>query len=85
MEAALAPAQANPVCLSVVVGCVVAGIGDLSFDGWGYMFAFASVVMQSVYLLLIEFQVRGAEYQVMGAECEEIGCTGCQCVSCCWE
>jgi solute carrier family 35 protein len=56
----------------VVVGCVVAGIGDLSFDGWGYMFAFASVVMQSVYLLLIEFKVRGAEIHVRGAECE--GC-----------
>lgn len=53
----------------VVVGCVVAGIGDLSFDGWGYMFAFASVVMQSVYLLLIEFKVRGAEIHVRGAEC----------------
>lgn len=41
----------------VVVGCVVAGAGDLSFDFWAYSYAFCSVLTQSVYLLLVEFQV----------------------------
>lgn len=43
--------------LLVVAGCVVAGIGDLSFDPLGYLFAFASCATQAAYLLLVEFQV----------------------------
>lgn len=42
----------------VVVGCLVAGAGDLSFDGTAYLFAFGSVLVQALYLLLVEFQVR---------------------------
>ncbi|WIA40554.1 hypothetical protein OEZ86_013896 [Tetradesmus obliquus] len=40
----------------VVVGCLVAGAGDLSFDGTAYLFAFGSVLVQALYLLLVEFQ-----------------------------
>ncbi|EFJ43034.1 hypothetical protein VOLCADRAFT_66339 [Volvox carteri f. nagariensis] len=40
----------------VVAGCVVAGIGDLSFDLMGYVFALMSCTMQAAYLLLVEFQ-----------------------------
>ncbi len=43
--------------LLVVLGCVIAGAGDLSFDVWAYSYAFSSVLTQSVYLLLVEFQV----------------------------
>ena len=43
--------------LLVVAGCVVAGVGDLSFDLLGYLFAFASCMTQAAYLLLVEFQV----------------------------
>ncbi|KAG2450812.1 hypothetical protein HYH02_004647 [Chlamydomonas schloesseri] len=42
--------------LLVVAGCVVAGIGDLSFDLLGYLFALMSCTMQAAYLLLVEFQ-----------------------------
>ncbi|PNW70042.1 hypothetical protein CHLRE_17g703250v5 [Chlamydomonas reinhardtii] len=42
--------------LLVVAGCVVAGIGDLSFDMLGYLFALLSCTMQAAYLLLVEFQ-----------------------------
>lgn len=41
----------------VVVGCVIAGMGDLTFDPLAYTFAFGSVIMQALYLLLVEFQV----------------------------
>ncbi|KAK9824238.1 hypothetical protein WJX72_008863 [[Myrmecia] bisecta] len=40
--------------LLVVSGCVVAGLGDLSFDLKGYMFAFTSCMLQASYLLLVE-------------------------------
>jgi solute carrier family 35 protein len=40
----------------VVVGCIIAGIGDLAFDAWAYAFAFSSVITQALYLLLVEFQ-----------------------------
>lgn len=45
--------------LLVVVGCVIAGVGDLAFDAGAYAFAFSSVITQALYLLLVEFQVRG--------------------------
>jgi solute carrier family 35 protein len=41
----------------VVLGCLIAGAGDLTFDGTAYAFAFSSVLMQALYLLLVEFQV----------------------------
>lgn len=41
----------------VVVGCIVAGVGDLTFDLYGYVFAFLSCLAQAGYLLLVEFQV----------------------------
>eukprot|EP00878_Enallax_costatus_P013594 GHUV01014213.1.p1 GENE.GHUV01014213.1~~GHUV01014213.1.p1 ORF type:complete len:425 (+),score=77.79 GHUV01014213.1:58-1332(+) len=40
----------------VVLGCIIAGAGDLSFDMWAYSYAFCSVITQSIYLLLVEFQ-----------------------------
>jgi hypothetical protein len=40
----------------VVVGCIIAGIGDLAFNAWAYAFAFSSVITQALYLLLVEFQ-----------------------------
>jgi hypothetical protein len=42
----------------VVIGCLIAGAGDLTFDGAAYAFAFSSVLAQALYLLLVEFQVR---------------------------
>ncbi|MEW5300120.1 MAG: hypothetical protein WDW36_003074 [Sanguina aurantia] len=42
--------------MMVVAGCLVAGVGDLSFDMVGYACAFASCAMQAAYLLLVEFQ-----------------------------
>lgn len=47
------------IILSVVVivgGCIIAGMGDLSFDPMGYMFALLSCLVQAGYLLLVEFQ-----------------------------
>lgn len=45
--------------LAVVGGCVVAGLGDLSFDVTGYAFAITSSTLQASYLLLAEHS--GAE------------------------
>lgn len=47
----------RPVLLSVttiVIGCIIAGFGDLSFDIVGYFLAFTSCVLQSTYLILVE-------------------------------
>ncbi|KAI5065153.1 hypothetical protein GOP47_0019848 [Adiantum capillus-veneris] len=47
----------KPVLLSVatiVIGCIIAGLGDLSFDVIGYLLAFASCILQSTYLILVE-------------------------------
>ncbi|KAG2483882.1 hypothetical protein HYH03_017276 [Edaphochlamys debaryana] len=52
----LPPLQISLSVLLVVAGCVVAGIGDLSFDLWGYLFALMSCLVQAGYLLLVEFQ-----------------------------
>lgn len=35
----------------------MAGIGDLTFDLYGYFFAIMSCLCQAAYLLLVEFQV----------------------------
>ncbi len=45
----------------VVLGCIVAGYGDLSFNLLGYIFALCSCLAQSAYLLLVENQVRRVE------------------------
>lgn len=45
------------VSLSVVftaVGCIIAGIGDFSFDLFGYSMALTSVFFQTAYLVLVE-------------------------------
>lgn len=53
------PARLTASVGLVVVGCVVAGLGDLAFDAAAYSFALASVVVQAGYLLLVEAQVCG--------------------------
>jgi solute carrier family 35 protein len=40
--------------LTVVSGCIMAGIGDLSFEWSGYSAAFISCALQTTYLLLVE-------------------------------
>ncbi|KAK0570494.1 hypothetical protein LWI29_002131 [Acer saccharum] len=45
------------VILSVVLtaaGCIIAGIGDFSFDLFGYSMALTSVFFQTMYLVLVE-------------------------------
>lgn len=39
----------------VVMGCFIAGAGDLSFDLSGYLLALTSCFLQASYLLLVEF------------------------------
>jgi solute carrier family 35 protein len=50
----------------VVIGCFIAGAGDLSFDLRGYAFALASCGLQAAYLLLVEFS--GAKQGVTTSE-----------------
>ena len=50
----------------VVVGCVIAGYGDLSFDAAGYAFAFMSASFQATYLILVEHT--GSEKGIGSAE-----------------
>ncbi|GAX78815.1 hypothetical protein CEUSTIGMA_g6252.t1 [Chlamydomonas eustigma] len=53
---------ANQITLSVllvVLGCIVAGVGDLTFDIYGYIYALLSCLCQATYLLLVEFQGAG--------------------------
>jgi len=45
--------ELNPF-LCVSTGCIMAGIGDLSFEWSGYSAAFISCALQSTYLLLVE-------------------------------
>ncbi|KAK9797084.1 hypothetical protein WJX73_006121 [Symbiochloris irregularis] len=52
--------------LLIVGGCLVAGLGDFSFDLKGYICALASVTLQASYLLLVERS--GAEKGVGVAE-----------------
>jgi solute carrier family 35 protein len=40
--------------LLIVIGCIVASFGDLSFDLVGYALALTSCVLQTTYLLLVE-------------------------------
>lgn len=54
---AVAAPQITISVMMVVAGCLIAGMGDLSFDMVGYACAFASCAMQAAYLLLVEFQV----------------------------
>lgn len=39
---------------TIVVGCIIAGLGDLSFDLLGYLMALTSCGLQSTYLILVE-------------------------------
>lgn len=48
----------------VMLGCIIAGIGDLAFDARAYTYALSSVVTQACYLLLVEFQVRVFTWRV---------------------
>eukprot|EP00192_Tetraselmis_astigmatica_P013005 CAMPEP_0117661564 /NCGR_PEP_ID=MMETSP0804-20121206/7604_1 /TAXON_ID=1074897 /ORGANISM="Tetraselmis astigmatica, Strain CCMP880" /LENGTH=385 /DNA_ID=CAMNT_0005468439 /DNA_START=1318 /DNA_END=2475 /DNA_ORIENTATION=- len=50
----------------VVAGCIVAGVGDLTFHAMGYMYALSSCLLQAIYLLLVEF--RGTHQKVGSAE-----------------
>lgn len=60
---------ARSLCLSVflvVLGCVVAGYGDLSFNAMGYTFAIMSCVLQASYLVSVEAQgAKGMETSVL--------------------
>mmetsp|Transcript_25357 Transcript_25357/g.74911 ORF Transcript_25357/g.74911 Transcript_25357/m.74911 type:complete len:424 (-) Transcript_25357:105-1376(-) len=53
------PLQVSASVLVVVAGCLIAGMGDLTFEVWGYVMALASCVAQAGYLLLVEFQGAG--------------------------
>jgi len=46
--------QITASVLVTVAGCLVAGLGDLAFDPLGYLYAGASVLLQSSYLVLVE-------------------------------
>ena len=50
----------------VVLGCFIAGAGDLSFDLRGYSFALASCMLQAAYLLLVEYS--GAKQGITTSE-----------------
>eukprot|EP00955_Chlamydomonas_euryale_P041091 351893-Chlamydomonas_euryale.AAC.3 len=54
------PLQVSASVLVVVAGCLIAGMGDLTFEVWGYVMALASCVAQAGYLLLVEFQTHEA-------------------------
>ena len=56
------PTQVTASVLVTVAGCLVAGLGDLAFDPLGYVYAGASVLLQSSYLVLVE--KTGAEKDV---------------------
>lgn len=45
--------------LCVVAGCIVAAIGDLTFDAMGYLFALVSCCLQAIYLLLVGCGLNG--------------------------
>ncbi|EFJ44434.1 hypothetical protein VOLCADRAFT_64922, partial [Volvox carteri f. nagariensis] len=47
-------AQTTSSVLLIVSGCMVAGAGDLSFDGQGYSLALLCAFMQATYILLAE-------------------------------
>jgi len=50
------PVQIIASVVMVVVGCIVAGVGDLMFDLSGYVFCLLSCACQAAYLLLVEFK-----------------------------
>jgi len=50
----------------VVLGCIVAGAGDLAFDLAGYLSGVASCLLQATYLIVVE--ITGAERGVGSAE-----------------
>ena len=50
--------QITASVILIVAGCIVAGIGDLTFDVVGYAYAMLSCLCQAAYLLCVEFQVQ---------------------------
>ena len=51
-----APGLAASV-MCVVLGCIIAGAGDLTFDAEGYFYALSSSCLQAWYLLLVSQQL----------------------------
>lgn len=66
MDRRAPPASISASVALIVLGCVVTGAGDLTFDLAGYLFAFASCLLQALYLILVE--VSGAERGIGSAE-----------------
>jgi solute carrier family 35 protein len=61
------PSRAKALSVAVIVlGCVVAGAGDLEFDLGGYVSGFASCLLQAAYLIAVDRT--GAERGVGSAE-----------------
>lgn len=54
MTRTLPPWQIAGSVLLIVGGCVVASLGDLTFDAAGYCYALLSCLLQCCYLLLVE-------------------------------
>lgn len=48
------PLQVTLSVMTVVAGCILAGLGDLSFDAMGYAMALSSCALQTTYLLMVE-------------------------------
>lgn len=48
------PIQVTLAVVLTAIGCVIAGIGDFSFDLFGYSMALTSVFFQTMYLILVE-------------------------------
>ncbi|KAF5826064.1 hypothetical protein DUNSADRAFT_4992 [Dunaliella salina] len=62
------PVQIIASVVMVVVGCIVAGVGDLMFDLSGYVFCLLSCACQAAYLLLVEFKGNQAHAPVSSQE-----------------
>lgn len=48
------PLQVSLSVIFTAIGCIIAGIGDFSFDLFGYSMALTSVLFQTMYLVLVE-------------------------------
>eukprot|EP00271_Cylindrocystis_brebissonii_P009103 TRINITY_DN23753_c0_g1_i1.p1 TRINITY_DN23753_c0_g1~~TRINITY_DN23753_c0_g1_i1.p1 ORF type:complete len:373 (+),score=66.26 TRINITY_DN23753_c0_g1_i1:458-1576(+) len=48
------PLQVTLSVLTVVAGCILAGLGDLTFDAMGYLMALTSCALQTTYLIMVE-------------------------------
>ncbi|GAX76987.1 hypothetical protein CEUSTIGMA_g4434.t1 [Chlamydomonas eustigma] len=56
MTRQLPPWRVSMAVLMVVLGCVLAGAGDLEFDLMGYLYSLTSCVTQAAYFVLVEIQ-----------------------------